>query len=91
MPPRRRRQRLKPAVALLGLAPHRAQGRRGELALDVLHVALLRAALLQPCAARRATRVLCSCSRQLLLKTSSRLGAATTVLCAATTYMLAND
>ena len=40
---------------------------------------------------RAASRVLCSCSRQLLLKTSSRLGAATNVLCAGTTYMLAND
>ena len=49
-------------MALLGLAPHRAQGRGGELALDVLHVTCaafalpsrcLRAALLQPCAAPR--------------------------------------
>ena len=109
MAPRCRCQRLEPAVALLGLAPHRAQGRGRELTLDVLHVALRclpapepelaarAAAFALPlrCFAaavrRAATRVLCSCSRQLLLKTSSRLGAATTVLCAATTYMLAND
>ena len=68
MPPRRRRQRLEPAVALLGLAPHRAQGRGRELALDVLHEVCaafalpsrcLCAALLQPCAApRRACCVL---------------------------------
>ena len=45
-------------MALLGLAPHRAQGRGGELALDVLHVAFVSFSLplrclLQPCAAPR--------------------------------------
>ena len=92
MPSRRGCERLEAAVALLGLAPHRAQGRGRELALDVLHEALRCLCAAFAAAVRRAaTRLLCSCSRQLLLKTSSRLGAATTVLCAATTYMLAND
>ena len=88
MPPRRRSERLEAAVALLGLAPHRAQGRRRELALDVLHEVC--AAFALPCcsrAPRRDARALFL--QQLLSKNFVRLCAATTVVLFAADYTFA--
>ena len=65
-------------MALLGLAPHRAQGRRRELALDVLH---------EVCAAFALPRALFLQQAAAVQNFVRRLCAANAVLFAATLYV----